>query len=112
MNYLTVGILLADEPNRGPDYGKASPVGLLVVLLLLVGVFLLWRSMGRQLKKVPASFDAPDTPDTPDNPASPGTLDAGAGGPIDGPEATVASQLRTDGGPGPDTEAAPRGTGG
>ena len=58
MTYLTVGILLAEEPNRGPDYGKASPVGLLVVVLLLIGVFALVRSMNRQLKKVPASFDA------------------------------------------------------
>ncbi len=32
-------VLLAEETNRGPDYGKASPVGLLVVLLLLIGVF-------------------------------------------------------------------------
>lgn len=59
MTDLVMGILLAEEPNRGPDYGKASPVGLLVVLLLLVAVFFLWRSMGRQLKKVPASFDVP-----------------------------------------------------
>lgn len=54
-----VGILLAEEPNRGPDYGKASPVGLLVLLLLLVGEVALWRPMGRQIKKVPALFDPP-----------------------------------------------------
>ena len=60
MNYLTLALLLAEEPNRGPDYGKASPVGLLVVLLLLISMFFLVRSMNRQLKKVPESFDPPD----------------------------------------------------
>ncbi len=51
--------LLAEEPaNSGPDFGKASPVGLLVVVLLLIGVFFLVRSMNRHLRKVPASFGA------------------------------------------------------
>jgi hypothetical protein len=53
-----LAVLLAEEPNRGPDYGKASPVGLLVVVLLLIGLFLLLRSMNRHLKKVPPAFDA------------------------------------------------------
>jgi hypothetical protein len=49
----------ADAPhNHGPDFGKASPVGLLVVVLLLIATLLLLRSMNRQLKKVPPSFDA------------------------------------------------------
>ncbi len=43
--------------NNGPDFGKASPVGLLVVVLLLIATLLLLRSMNRQLKKVPESFD-------------------------------------------------------
>ena len=57
MTYLTIGLLLAEETNRGPDYGKASPIGLLVVVLLLIGLFLLLRSMNRHLKRVPESFD-------------------------------------------------------
>lgn len=57
MTYLMVGMLLAEEVNRGPDYGKASPVGLLIVVLLLLGVFALVRSMNRHLKRVPASFE-------------------------------------------------------
>ncbi len=53
--------LVADGPkNTGPDFGKASPMGLLIVVLLLIGVFALVWSMNRQLKKVPASFDAPE----------------------------------------------------
>ena len=62
MNQLALGILLAEEPvNTGPDFGKASPVGLVVVILLLVAVLLLGRSLSRQLKKVPESFDEPGT---------------------------------------------------
>jgi hypothetical protein len=53
--------LLAEGPkNTGPDFGKASPIGLLIVVLLLIGVFALVWSMNRHLKRVPESFDAPD----------------------------------------------------
>ena len=63
--------------NTGPDFGKASPVGLLVVVLLLIATMLLMRSMNRQLKKVPESFD-PTHPE-PDQAADEGTdLVAGA----------------------------------
>ena len=70
MNHLALAVLLAEESNRGPDYGKASPVGLLVVLLLLIGVFFLARSMNRHLKKVPESFDPPNQ--APDGEVPPG----------------------------------------
>lgn len=43
--------------NTGPDFGKASPVGLLVVVLLLIATLFLLRSMNKQLKKVPKTFD-------------------------------------------------------
>ena len=51
--------VLADEAprNSGPDFGKASPFGLLLVVLLLVGTFLLVWSMNRHLRKLPKSFD-------------------------------------------------------
>ena len=56
----TLITLLAEEPTKtGPDFGKASPVGLLVVVLLLMGVFALVWSMNRHIKKIPASFDEP-----------------------------------------------------
>jgi hypothetical protein len=64
--------------NTGPDFGKASPVGLVVVVLLLIATMLLLRSMNRQLKKVPESFD-PGHPE-PDQAADEGT-DAGSGPP-------------------------------
>jgi hypothetical protein len=51
--------LLADEAPKdtGPDFGKASPFGLLIIVLLLIGTFLLVRSMNRHLKKLPQTFD-------------------------------------------------------
>ena len=58
MNHLLLTVI-ADAPhNHGPDFGKASPLGLLVVVLLLIATLLLLRSMNRQLKKVPKSFDS------------------------------------------------------
>jgi len=55
---MTTMSVLADPPrNTGPDFGKASPLGLLVVVLLLIGVFILVWSMNRHLKKLPATFD-------------------------------------------------------
>ncbi len=54
-------VLLADGPkNTGPDFGKASPVGLFIVVLLLIAVFALVWSMNRHLKKARAHFDAQD----------------------------------------------------
>ena len=55
----TLITLLAEEPTKtGPDFGKASPVGLLVVVLLLMGVFALVWSMNRHLKKARDHFAA------------------------------------------------------
>jgi hypothetical protein len=39
------------------DAGKGSPIGLLVVLLLIVAVYFLYRSMNRHLRKLPSHFD-------------------------------------------------------
>jgi hypothetical protein len=74
--------VIADAPhNHGPDFGKASPVGLLVVVLLVVATLFLLRSMNRQLKKVPKTFD-PQHPE-PDQSADEGTdtIDDGPGRP-------------------------------
>ncbi|MET0964978.1 MAG: hypothetical protein ABWZ02_01190 [Nakamurella sp.] len=45
--------------GKGPEWGKAAPVGLLVILLLCLATFFLLRSMNRKIKAVPASFDPP-----------------------------------------------------
>jgi hypothetical protein len=91
---LIVG-LLADETPRdtGPDFGKASPVGLVVVVLLLIATFLLVWSMNRQLKKLPESFD-PESPE-PDQAADDGTVGLSGGA----SEPTGKGDDPTDGGP-------------
>lgn len=70
---LVVG-LLADETPRdtGPDFGKASPFGLVVIVILLIGTFLLVWSMNKHLKKLPESFD-PEHPE-PDQAVDDGTV--------------------------------------
>jgi hypothetical protein len=49
--------LLAQEQNRGPDFGKASPFGLLIIVLLVIGTFMLVWSMNRHLRNLPKSFE-------------------------------------------------------
>lgn len=64
-------LLAAPQPGdydpstgKGSEWGKAAPIGLLVILLLGVAMFFLLRSFTRQLKKVPATFDPPEPTDT------------------------------------------------
>ncbi len=66
--------LLADEPrNTGPEFGKATPLGLLITVALLVGTFALVWSMNRHLRKLPESFDR-EHPE-PDQAADEGTVE-------------------------------------
>lgn len=52
------------------DVGKAGPLGLLLIVLLLIAVALLVRSMTGHLKRVPPSFDPADRlPEIPDDAA-------------------------------------------
>jgi hypothetical protein len=69
-----VAVLADNTPRRtGPDFGKASPLGLLVVVLLLIATFFLIRSMNRHLNKLPESFD-PENPEQ-DQAADEGTVE-------------------------------------
>ncbi|GAS97400.1 hypothetical protein RMCC_4366 [Mycolicibacterium canariasense] len=69
---LVAGLLAEDGPrDTGPDFGKASPLGLVIVVLLLIGTFALVWSMNRHLKRLPESFD-PDHPE-PDQAVDEGT---------------------------------------
>lgn len=75
MTLLALTAFLAEEDgpaNQGPDFGKASPFGLLIVVLLLVAVFFLVWSMNRHLKRLPESFD-PEHPE-PDQAVDDGTV--------------------------------------
>jgi hypothetical protein len=49
----------APPPGEGPEFGKASPVALIVIVLLGIATVFLIRSMTEHLKRVPASFDDP-----------------------------------------------------
>ncbi|WP_326545589.1 hypothetical protein QGN32_17580 [Mycolicibacterium sp. ND9-15] len=83
---LAVGLLAQDQPrDTGPEFGKASPVGLLILVLLLIGTFLLVWSMNRQLRKVPKSFEPQN--EEPDS----------AGEPPTEPEAPSESDVPPDG---------------
>lgn len=74
-----VSVLAQDPtppPDKGPEFGKASPVGLVVILLLLIATVFLVRSMTKHLRRVPASFDPPEEPAADRGPAAPGSTDA------------------------------------
>lgn len=63
----TAAVVLAQQPDnggQGDDAGKASPVGLVLLILFLIAVVLLVRSMTKHLKRVPASFDTDTESDT------------------------------------------------
>lgn len=59
----------------GPEFGKASPIGIPVVLLLLIATVLLIRNMNKHIKRLPDSFDI-EHPE-PDQLADEGTDRAG-----------------------------------
>ena len=62
--------LAAANDQLPDDVGKAGPLGLLLLVVLLIAVALLVRSMSKHLKRLPTSFDAPrnDVVDVPDSP--------------------------------------------
>jgi hypothetical protein len=75
---LIAGLLAEDGPrDTGPDFGKASPLGLVVVVLLLIGTFALVWSMNRHLKRLPESF-------VPDHPEPDQAIDEGTAGEFKG----------------------------
>src|SRR3954467_13526073 len=71
---------LAVPADQAPqDVGKAGPLGLLLLVVLLIAVALLVRSMTTHLKRLPRSFDPPaaddvevDVPDSPEGIDDPG----------------------------------------
>jgi hypothetical protein len=55
-----------DKGGQGEDFGKSSPVGLVLLIVFFIAVFFLVKSMNKHLKRLPASFDEPAS----DEPAS------------------------------------------
>lgn len=83
--------------ERGEEFGKTSPIALVVILLLGLATALLIRSMSKRLRNVPASFDppsetppadgdaGPDDPDRPDAADRPSATPSGRN-PVDRPD--------------------------
>nr|WP_229905685.1 hypothetical protein [Lentzea cavernae] len=61
-----------DKGGQGEDFGKSSPVGLVLLIVFFIAVFFLVKSMNKHIKGLPASFDEPAdaSPETPAAPAS------------------------------------------
>ena len=60
MTVYSVTLLAASEEQLPEDVGKAGPLGLLLIVLLLIAVALLVRSMTTHLKRIPPSFEPQD----------------------------------------------------
>src|SRR5881398_2685610 len=57
MNLMAQPLVLAADDQLPEDVGKAGPIGLLIIVLLLIVTAFLVKSMSRHLKRVPRSFD-------------------------------------------------------
>ncbi len=63
---MTAVVTLTQDPpadvdpstGKGPEWGKAAPIGLLVILLLGIATFFLLRSMNRRLKRVQGNLES------------------------------------------------------
>ena len=53
-------LLAAAEQQLPEDVGKAPPIGLLLLVVLLIAVALLVRSMTTHLKRIPPTFEPQD----------------------------------------------------
>ena len=47
----------APPPGEGEEFGKASPIALVVIILLGLATVVLVVSMTRRIRRLPASFD-------------------------------------------------------
>ncbi|MCC8928687.1 MULTISPECIES: hypothetical protein [Nocardiaceae] len=70
---MIVSLLAQGAP--GPEFGKSSPIGLVIIVALLLGTALLIWSMNKQIKRLPDTFEKEDP--TPDQELDEGT-DRGA----------------------------------
>lgn len=63
---------LADDTDVGDETHKAGPLALLIIVILCVACFVLFRSMSRHLRKVREQFpeDVAEAPPTTASPAA------------------------------------------
>jgi hypothetical protein len=66
-------------PGQGAEFGKSSPIALVVIVLLGLATVVLIRSMTKHLRRVPVSFDKPDEDTEGTGPAERNAEDAGGG---------------------------------
>ena len=45
-------------PGQGEEFGKASPVALVVIIALALATIVLIRSMSKRIRRLPTSFEA------------------------------------------------------
>ena len=68
----TVALVVAQPPTSNDpggqkeDFGKSSPLGMLILVLFFIAVVFLVKSMSKHLRKLPASFDPPDAQSEPE----------------------------------------------
>jgi hypothetical protein len=62
----------APPPGRGEEFGKASPVALVVILSLALVTILLIRGMNKRIRRLPASFEPAETSEEGDKQKSDG----------------------------------------
>ncbi len=83
---LSQAAYLADDTDVGDETHKAGPVAILVIVVLCVACFLLFRSMSKHMRRVRDRFpdDVPSLDTVPPEPDDPATL------PGDAPRSTAA----------------------
>ncbi|MGY2002171.1 hypothetical protein [Blastococcus sp. SYSU DS1024] len=72
MTGTTLTLLAAAQQQAPEDVGKAGPLGLFLIVVLLIAAALLVRSMSGHLNRLPRSFDPADREPpvvVPDSPA-------------------------------------------
>jgi hypothetical protein len=63
-------------PGQGPEFGKASPVALVVIVLLGLATVLLIRGMNKRIRRLPTAFEDPAAPKSAPKAAAPETTGA------------------------------------
>lgn len=68
-------------PGKLPEWGNSSPVGLMIILVLLLVTVFLIRSMSGRIRRLPESFDGETGTgaETPGGGADPGAHGSGVG---------------------------------
>jgi hypothetical protein len=84
------------------DTGKGSPIGLFVVLLLIIAVYLLYRSMTGHIRRLPENFPGYGAAGTDEAAGPAGVQAAGPDGAADPDDGAAPNDIA-----GPDDGAAP-----